>query len=151
MIAQARLGPGRIHHCMRVLGMAERAFDLMVVRAKERTAFGGVIADQGVVQDWIAEARWRLEQARLLVLRTAWQLDTVGNRAARRDISAIKVVAPNTALWVLDHAIQVYGGAGVAQDTPLARMYALARTLRIADGPDEVHNMVVARREIGRY
>jgi acyl-CoA dehydrogenase len=151
MIAQARLGPGRIHHCMRVLGMAERAFDLMVTRAKQRTAFGGAIADQGVVQDWIAEARWRLEQAKLLVLRTAWLLDTVGNRAARRDISAIKVVAPNTALWVLDHAIQVYGGAGVAQDTPLARMYALARTLRIADGPDEVHNMVVARREIGRY
>lgn len=151
MIAQARLGPGRIHHCMRVLGMAERAFDLMVVRAKERTAFGSAIADKGVVQDWIAEARWRLEQARLLVLRTAWLLDTVGSRAARREISAIKVVAPRTALWVLDHAIQVYGGAGVAQDVPLARMYALARTLRIADGPDEVHNMVVARREIGRY
>ncbi len=151
MIAQARLGPGRIHHCMRVLGMAERGFDLMVTRAKERTAFGGAIADQGVVQDWIAESRWRLEQARLLVLRTAWLLDTVGNRAARREISAIKVVAPRTALWVLDHAIQVHGGAGVAQDVPLARMYALARTLRIADGPDEVHNMVIARREIGRY
>ena len=151
MIAQARLGPGRIHHCMRVLGMAERAFDLMVTRAKERSAFGTAISDKGVVQDWIAEARWRLEQARLLVLRTAWLLDTVGNRAARRDISAIKVVAPRTALWVLDHAIQVYGGAGVAQGVPLARMYALARSLRIADGPDEVHNMVVARREIGRY
>lgn len=151
MIAQARLGPGRIHHCMRVLGMAERGFDLMVMRAKERSAFGSALADKGVVQDWIAEARWRLEQARLLVLRTAWLLDTVGNRAARREISAIKVVAPRTALWVLDHAIQVYGGAGVAQDAPLARMYALARTLRIADGPDEVHNMVVARREIGRY
>lgn len=151
MIAQARLGPGRIHHCMRVLGMAERAFDLMVMRAKERTAFGSSLADKGVVQEWIAEARWRLEQARLLVLRTAWLLDTVGNRAARREISAIKVVAPRTSLWVLDHAIQVYGGAGVAQDVPLARMYALARTLRIADGPDEVHNMVVARREIGRY
>ena len=150
-IAQARLGPGRIHHCMRVLGMAERAFDLMVVRAKERTAFGSSMADKGVIQEWIAEARWRLEQARLLVLRTAWLLDTVGNRAARREISAIKVVAPRTALWVLDHAIQVYGGAGVAQDTPLPRMFALARTLRIADGPDEVHNMVVARREIGRY
>ncbi len=149
MIAQARLGPGRIHHCMRVIGMAERAFDLMVARAKERTAFGGRIADQGLVQDWIAEARWRLEQARLLVLRTAWLLDTVGNRAARREISAIKVVAPRTALWVIDHAIQVFGGAGVAQDVPLARMYAMARTLRIADGPDEVHNMVIARREIG--
>lgn len=150
MIAQARLGPGRIHHCMRVLGMAERAFDLMVDRAKTRNAFGGAIAEQGVVQDWIAEARWRLEQARLLVLHTAWLLDTVGNRAARREISAIKVVAPRTALWVIDHAIQVHGGAGVAQDVPLARMYAMARTLRIADGPDEVHNMVIARREIGR-
>ncbi len=150
MIAQARLGPGRIHHCMRVIGMAERAFDLMVTRARERTAFGGALAEQGVVQDWIAEARWRLEQARLLVLRTAWLLDTVGNREARREISAIKVVAPRTAAWVIDHAIQVFGGAGVAQDLPLARMYAMARSLRIADGPDEVHNMVVARREIGR-
>jgi acyl-CoA dehydrogenase len=150
MIAQARLGPGRIHHCMRVLGMAERAFDLMVARAKERMAFGSAISDKGVVQEWIAEARWRLDQARLLVLRTAWLLDTVGNRAARRDISAIKVVAPRTAQWVIDHAIQVYGGAGVAQDVPLSRMYALARSLRIADGPDEVHNMVIARREIGR-
>ncbi len=151
MIAQARLGPGRIHHCMRVLGMGERAFDLMVVRAKERTAFGSALSAKGVVQDWIAEARWRLEQARLLVLRTAWLLDTVGNRAARREISAIKVVAPRTALWVIDRAIQVCGGAGVAQDTPLPRMWAGARTLQIADGPDEVHNMVVARREIGRY
>jgi acyl-CoA dehydrogenase len=151
MIAQARLGPGRIHHCMRVIGMAERAFDLMVTRARERTAFGGALSEQGVVQDWIAESRWRLEQARLLVMHTAWLLDTVGNREARREISAIKVVAPRTALWVIDHAIQVYGGAGVAQDVPLARMYALARTLRIADGPDEVHNMVVARREISRY
>jgi len=151
MIAQARLGPGRIHHCMRVIGMAERAFDLMVTRARERTAFGGALSEQGVIQDWIAESRWRLEQARLLVMRTAWLLDTVGNREARREISAIKVVAPRAALWVIDHAIQVYGGAGVAQDVPLARMYALARTLRIADGPDEVHNMVVARREIRRY
>lgn len=151
MIAQARLGPGRIHHCMRVLGMAERAFDLMVSRAGERTAFGGALSQQGVIQDWIAESRWRLEQARLLVLRTAWLLDTVGNREARREISAIKVVAPRTALWVIDRAIQVHGGAGVAQDVPLARMYALARTLQIADGPDEVHNMVIARREIARY
>ena len=150
MIAQARLGPGRIHHCMRVLGMAERAFDLMVARAKERTAFGASLAQHGVIQDWIAESRWRLEQARLLVLRTAWLLDTVGNREARREISAIKVAAPRTAQWVIDRAIQVYGGAGVAQDVPLARMYALARSLRIADGPDEVHNMVIARREIGR-
>lgn len=131
--------------------MAERAFDLMVTRARERTAFGGALSEQGVIQDWIAESRWRLEQARLLVMRTAWLLDTVGNREARREISAIKVVAPRAAVWVIDHAIQVYGGAGVAQDVPLARMYALARSLRIADGPDEVHNMVVARREIRRY
>jgi len=151
MIAQARLGPGRIHHCMRAIGMAERAFDLMVKRARSRTAFGGPIADKGVVQDWIAEARWRIEQARLLVLKTAWLIDTVGNRAARTEISAIKVVAPRTALWVIDKAIQVHGGMGVSDDVPLARMWAAARTLRIADGPDEVHNMVVARREIGRY
>jgi acyl-CoA dehydrogenase len=151
MIAQARLGPGRIHHCMRAIGMAERAFDLMVRRARSRTAFGSRVADKGVVQDWIAEARWRIEQARLLVLKTAWLLDTVGNRDARREISAIKVVAPRTALWVIDKAIQVHGGAGVADDFPLARMWAAARTLRIADGPDEVHNMVLARREINRY
>ena len=151
MIAQARLGPGRIHHCMRSIGMAERAFDLMVERAKNRTAFGGPIASQGVVQDWIAEARWRIDQARLLVLYTAWLLDTVGNREARREISAIKVVAPNAMLWVLDKAIQVHGGAGVTDDTPLARMWAFGRTLRIADGPDEVHQMVLAQREIGRY
>ncbi len=151
MIAQARLGPGRIHHCMRAIGMAERAFDLMVTRAASRTAFGSLISDKGVVQDWIAEARWRIEQARLLVLKTAWMLDTVGNREARREISAIKVVAPRTALWVIDKAIQVHGGAGVSDDVPLARMWAHARTLRIADGPDEVHNMVLARREIGRY
>jgi len=151
MIAQARLGPGRIHHCMRLIGMAERAFDLMVQRAKARTAFGGPVSDQGVVRDWIAEARYRIEQARLLVLKTAWLIDTVGNREARTEISAIKVVAPNTALWVLDKAIQVHGGMGVSDDVPLARMWASARTLRIADGPDEVHNMVLARREIGRY
>ncbi len=151
MIAQARLGPGRIHHCMRAIGMAERAFDLMVTRAKSRIAFGGPVSDQGVVRDWIAEARWRIEQARLLVLKTAWLIDTIGNRAARTEISAIKVVAPNTALWVIDKAIQVHGCMGVSDDVPLARMWAMARTLRIADGPDEVHNMVVARREIERY
>jgi acyl-CoA dehydrogenase len=151
MIAQARLGPGRIHHCMRLIGMAERAFDLMVRRAKERQAFGGPVAEKGVVQDWIAEARWRIDQARLLVLYTAWMIDTEGNRAARREISAIKVVAPRTALWVIDKAIQVHGGMGVCDDTPLPQMWAHARTLRIADGPDEVHNMVLAHREIGRY
>ena len=150
MIAQARLGPGRIHHCMRAIGQAERALAMMIDRAKSRTAFGMRVADQGVVQDWIAEARWRIDQARLLVLHTAWLIDTEGNRAARRDVSAIKVVAPNTALWVIDKAIQVHGGMGVSDDTPLASMWANMRTLRIADGPDEVHQMVVARREIGR-
>ena len=150
MIAQARLGPGRIHHCMRAIGQAERALDLMVRRAKSRTAFGGRIADKGQVQEWIAESRWRIDQARLLVFHAAWLIDTHGNRAARRDVSAIKVVAPNTALWVIDKAIQVHGGMGVSDDTPLASMWANMRTLRIADGPDEVHTMVVARRVIGR-
>ncbi len=150
MIAQARLGPGRIHHCMRAIGQAERALGLMIERAKAREAFGKRVADQGVVQEWIAESRWRIDQARLLVLHTAWLIDTQGNRAARRDVSAIKVVAPNTALWVIDKAIQVHGGMGVSDDTPLAAMWANMRTLRIADGPDEVHTMVVARREIGR-
>jgi acyl-CoA dehydrogenase len=150
MIAQARLGPGRIHHCMRAIGQAERALALMIERAKAREAFGKRVADQGVVQEWIAESRWRIDQARLLVLHTAWLIDTQGNRAARRDVSAIKVVAPNTALWVIDKAIQVHGGMGVSDDTPLAAMWANMRTLRIADGPDEVHTMVVARREIGR-
>jgi len=150
MIAQARLGPGRVHHCMRAIGMAERALDTMVDRAKNRYAFGSKISQKGVVQEWIAEARWRIEQARLLVLKTAWLIDTQGNRNARTEVSAIKVVAPNVATWVLDKAIQVQGGGGVSDDTPLARMYAMARTLRLADGPDEVHNMVVARREIGR-
>jgi acyl-CoA dehydrogenase len=150
MIAQARLGPGRIHHCMRALGQAERALSLMVARAKSREAFGKRIADQGVVQDWIAESRLRIDQARLLVMRAAWMIDTLGNRAARHEVSAIKVVAPNTALWVIDKAVQVHGGMGVTDDTPLASMWANMRTLRIADGPDEVHKMVIARREIGR-
>ena len=150
MIAQARLGPGRIHHCMRAIGQAERALEMMVDRAKQRTAFGGRVADKGQVQEWIAESRWRIDQARLLVLHAAWLIDTEGNRAARRDVSAIKVVAPNTALWVIDKAIQVHGGMGVSDDTPLASMWANMRTLRIADGPDEVHTMVVARRVIGR-
>jgi acyl-CoA dehydrogenase len=150
MIAQARLGPGRIHHCMRAIGQAERALSLMIERAKSREAFGKRVADQGVVQQWIAESRWRIDQARLLVMHTAWLIDTEGNRAATRDVSAIKVVAPNTALWVIDKAIQVHGGTGVSEDTKLASMWANMRTLRIADGPDEVHTMVVARREIGR-
>lgn len=150
-IAQARLGPGRIHHCMRAIGMAERAFDLMVTRVKSRTAFGKKVSEQGVVQDWIAEARIRIEEARLLVLKTAWMIDTVGNRAARTEISAIKVSVPRTALWVIDRAIQAHGAMGIGDDVPLSRMYALGRTLQIADGPDEVHKMVVARRELGRY
>ena len=150
-IAQARLGPGRIHHCMRAIGMAERAFDLMVTRVKNRTAFGKKVSEQGVVQDWIAEARIRIEEARLLVLKTAWMIDTVGNRAARTEISAIKVSVPRTALWVIDRAIQAHGGMGIGDDVPLARMYAIGRTLQIADGPDEVHKMVLARRELGRY
>lgn len=150
MIAQARLGPGRIHHCMRAIGQAERALSMMIDRAKHRSAFGSRVADFGVVQDWIAQSRWRIDQARLLVLHAAWLIDTQGNRAARRDVSAIKVVVPQMALWVIDKAIQVHGGMGVCDDTPLAAMWANMRTLRIADGPDEVHTMVVARREIGR-
>jgi acyl-CoA dehydrogenase len=150
-IAQARLGPGRIHHCMRAIGMAERAFDLMCARAQSRVAFGRRIAEQGVVQDWVAEARMRIEQARLLTLKTAWLMDTVGNKGARIEISAIKVVAPEVCTWVLDRAIQVFGAMGVSEDVPLAEMYAHARTLHLADGPDEVHKMQIARRELRRY
>ena len=150
MIAQARLGPGRIHHTMRAIGQAERALSMMIERAKSRTAFGSTIADKGVVQDWIAESRLRIDQARLLVLRAAWLIDTEGNRAARQEVSAIKVVAPRTALWVIDKAIQVHGGMGVSNDTPLAGMWANMRTLQLADGPDEVHKMVIARRELRR-
>jgi len=147
-LAQARLGPGRIHHCMRLIGMAERALELMCRRALGREAFGSPIADQGVVREWIAEARIRIEQARLLVLKAAWLMDTVGNKGAAFEIAAIKVVAPQVACWVIDRAIQVYGAAGVSQDTPLASLYSHARTLQIADGPDEVHEMVIARREL---
>jgi acyl-CoA dehydrogenase len=151
LIAQSRLGPGRIHHCMRALGMAERAFDLMCRRAHERSPFGKSLAQQGVVRNWIAESRIEIEQARLLVLKTAWLMDTAGNQAARIEVSAIKVAAPNVALKVIDRAIQVHGGAGVSDDFPLAAMYAGARTLRIADGPDEVHKLSIARRELRRY
>ncbi len=150
MIAQARLGPGRIHHCMRVIGLAERALDAMIRRVSTRVAFGGEIARQGVVQEWIALSRIELDQARLLTLKTAWLIDTVGARGARTEISAIKVVAPRTALAVIDRAIQAHGGAGVSQDFPLASAYAHARTLRLADGPDEVHLRSVARQELGR-
>ena len=150
-IAQARLGPGRIHHCMRAIGMAERAFDLMCLRALDRVAFGRRLAEHGVVADWIARSRMEIEQARLLVLKAAWLMDTVGKQGARIEISAIKVVAPKVATAVIDRAIQVHGAAGVSGDFPLAELFAAARTLRILDGPDEVHSMVIARRELRRY
>ena len=149
-LAQERLGPGRVHHCMRALGMAERALDLMVTRALSRQAFDRPLATQGVVRQQIAEARMAIEQARLLVLKTAWLIDTAGVSAARSEVAAIKVVVPRVACQVIDDAIQVHGGAGVCQDTPLAAMYAGARTLRIADGPDEVHVRSVGRAEIDR-
>ena len=147
-IAQARLGPGRIHHCMRSIGMAERALSLLIDRAVSRTTFGTELARQGVIQEWIANARIDIEQARLLVLKTAWLIDTVGAKAARKEIAAIKVVVPRMAQRVIDYAIQGHGGAGVSQDTPLAGMYAGIRTLRIADGPDEVHLRDIARLEL---
>jgi acyl-CoA dehydrogenase len=150
-IAQERLGPGRIHHCMRAIGVAERAVELMCQRAVQRVAFGQPIARQGVVQDWIAQARIRIEMCRLLVLKTAWLMDTVGNAGARVEISAIKVAVPEMASWVVDRAIQVHGGGGVSQDFPLARAWASLRTLHLADGPDEVHAMAIARRELRRY
>jgi acyl-CoA dehydrogenase len=150
-MAQARLGPGRIHHCMRTLGAAERALELMCRRASSREAFGKRLSDQGVIQTWIADARIEIDQARLLTYNAAWLMDTVGNKGARTEISAIKVAAPNVALRVIDHAIQVHGGAGVSDDVPLAAMYAGIRTLRLADGPDEVHRMVIARRELRRH
>ena len=147
-IAQERLGPGRIHHAMRTIGMAERALELMIERTAGRSTFGRPIIDQGVVQDWIAEARIRIEQARLLTLKTAWLMDTVGNKGARIEISAIKVAAPAVATWVIDRAMQAHGAGGLSQDFVLAEMYAVARSLQIADGPDEVHRMAIARREI---
>jgi acyl-CoA dehydrogenase len=147
-IAQARLGPGRIHHAMRAIGVAERALAMMIDRTSERTAFGGPIVDQGVVRQWIAEARMRIEQARLLVMKTAWLMDTVGNRGAQIEISAIKVITAELASWVVDKAVQAFGAAGVTQDFILAQLTAHTRILRIVDGPDEVHRMTVARREI---
>jgi acyl-CoA dehydrogenase len=150
-IAQARLGPGRIHHCMRLIGMAERALELTCRRALSRTAFGRPLAQQGVIGEWIAEARVRIEQARLLVLKTAWLMDTVGNRGAHTEIQAIKIATPVMAEWVLDKAIQAHGAAGVSQDFPLASLWSHARTLRLADGPDEVHKRSLARRELSRY
>jgi len=150
-IAQARLGPGRIHHCMRLIGAAERALQLMCRRVSGRTAFGRPLADQGVIQDWIAESRVRIESARLLVLKTAWLMDTAGNKGAHTEIQAIKVATPAMAEWVIDRAIQAHGAAGVSQDLPLAHLWASARTLRFADGPDEVHKRSLARRELRPY
>jgi acyl-CoA dehydrogenase len=150
-IAQARLGPGRIHHCMRAIGVAERAVELMCARAESRVAFGKPISEQGVIRDWIAESRVRLEQLRLLVLKTAWLMDTVGNKGAHTEIQAIKIATPSMAEWVIDKAIQAHGAAGVSQDTPLAALWTSARTLRLADGPDEVHRASLARRELRKW
>ena len=147
-IAQARLGPGRIHHCMRALGTGERALALMIERAGDRHAFGRPLADQGVIREWIAEARITLESLRLLVLKTAWLMDTVGNRKAMTEIQAIKIAVSRAVQQILDRAIQVHGGAGVSSDTPLAEMYAGLRSLRLADGPDEVHLSSLGRAQL---
>jgi len=150
-IAQARLGPGRIHHCMRSLGTAERAVEMMARRASERVAFGKPIADQGVVRDWIAESRVRIEQLRLLILKAAWLMDTVGNKGAHTEIQAIKIATPQTVEWILDKAIQVHGAGGLSQDFPLAEWFAGMRVLRFADGPDEVHKNALAKAEIRKW
>jgi len=150
-IAQARLGPGRIHHCMRQIGSAERALEALCRRAVSRVAWGRPIADQGVVQDWIAESRVKIEQARLLVLKTAWLMDTVGNKGAHTEIQAIKIAVPRMTEWVIDKAIQVHGGGGISQEFPLAASWAAARSLRFADGPDEVHKRSMAHRELRKY
>lgn len=150
-LAQARLGPGRIHHCMRAIGMAERALDLMIKRSLTRSAFGKELARQGVIQEWIAKSRIEIDQARLLVLKAAWIIDKEGAKAARKEIAAIKVVVPRMAQEVIDRAIQVHGGAGISQDFPLAGMYAGVRALRIVDGPDEVHLRDLARLELKPY
>ncbi len=149
-IAQGRLGPGRIHHCMRLIGIAERALKLMCERAVSRTAFGKTIAQQTVTQERIAEARCQIDQARLLTLKAAWMMDMAGNKSAKAEIAMIKVVAPNMACQVIDWAMQVFGGAGVCQDTPLAYFYSASRTLRFADGPDEVHRNAIAKIELGK-
>jgi acyl-CoA dehydrogenase len=150
LIAQARLGPGRIHHCMRAIGAAERALELMCQRADERETFGKPVSHNANIRDWIAESRIDLEMARLLVMKTAWLMDTVGNQHARIEISGIKFAVPNICLKIVDRAIQVHGGGGVSQDFPLAPMWAGLRTLRLADGPDEVHKLSLARQELGR-
>ena len=149
-IAQARLGPGRIHHCMRSLGLAERAIEMMCQRASERVAFGKPLADQGVVRDWIAESRLRVEQLRLLCMKAAWLMDTQGNRAAHTEIQMIKIATPQTVEWIIDKAIQTHGAGGLSQDFPLAEMFAGVRTLRFADGPDEVHKNALAKAELKR-
>ena len=149
-ISQARLGPGRIHHCMRSIGAAERALDLMIERAQTRVTFGEPIANRANIQDWIAESRIEIEMIRLLTLKTAWLMDTVGNRKARTEIAAIKVAAPQIALKIIDRAIQVHGGGGMTDDFPLASLYAHQRTLRLADGPDEVHKRTIAQVELRR-
>jgi acyl-CoA dehydrogenase len=150
-IAQGRLGPGRIHHCMRLIGMAERALQLMCTRVLGRVAFGRPLSEQGVIGEWIAESRVRIEQARLLVLKTAWLMDTVGNRGAHTEIQAIKIAVPSTVEWIIDKAIQAHGAGGVSQDFPLAGLWAGARSLRLADGPDEVHKRSLAHRELKKY
>jgi acyl-CoA dehydrogenase len=150
-MAQARLGPGRVHHAMRAIGMAERALELMCQRATSRVAFGGPLADQGVIREWIARSRIEIDQARLLVLKAAWLMDSRGNKAARTEVAEIKVAALDVAHRVIDRALQAHGGAGVSDDFPLARMYTSTRALRIADGPDEVHLRTVARRELAKY
>jgi acyl-CoA dehydrogenase len=150
-IAQGRLGPGRIHHCMRLIGLAERALALMCERASKRVAFGRSVAEQGVTRERIAEARCMIEQARLLTLKAAWMMDVAGNKSAKGEIAMIKVVAPNMACQVIDWAIQVHGGAGVSDDFPRAYYYAQARTLRFADGPDEVHRNAIAKLELARH
>ena len=150
-IAQGRLGPGRVHHCMRLIGVAERALELMCERAKNRVAFGVNLSEQGVVRTWIAEARLAIEQSRLLVLKTAWMMDEAGNKAARREIAMIKAVVPKMALKIIDRAIQTHGGAGVSQDFPLASFWIYARSLRLADGPDEVHLESIAKMELKKY
>jgi acyl-CoA dehydrogenase len=150
-IAQDRLGPGRIHHCMRAIGSAERAFELMCRRAHDRQAFGGPLAEKQFVQDFIAKSRMEIDQARLMVLHAAWKMDTEGKRAARQDISMIKVIAAQMHQKVLDRAMQVHGAMGMSDDTPLAAAWRQGRWLRIADGPDEVHKMVIALRELNRF